>query len=73
MIEKIKERAAIGKLHYSWVVTIGESLNISELLGEGYYKIVIKVSFTFTLGYGMSVLNEDVLLSRLTNGTPMAS
>lgn len=44
MIDKIRERASQGKLHYSWVVTIGESLGIPELLGAGYYEIVIQVS-----------------------------
>lgn len=44
MIDKIRERASQGKLQYSWVVTIGESLNIPELLGAGYYEIVIQVS-----------------------------
>ncbi|KAG8907801.1 hypothetical protein FRC01_007563 [Tulasnella sp. 417] len=42
MIDKIRERASQGKLHYSWVVTIGESLSIPELLGAGYYEIVIQ-------------------------------
>ncbi|KAG9018174.1 hypothetical protein FRB90_012018 [Tulasnella sp. 427] len=42
MIDKIRERALQGKLHYSWVVTIGESLGIPELLGAGYYEIVIQ-------------------------------
>lgn len=42
MIDKVRERASQGKLHYSWVVTIGESLSIPELLGAGYYEIVIQ-------------------------------
>lgn len=42
MIDKIRERASQGKLQYSWVVTIGEALNIPELLGAGYYEIVIQ-------------------------------
>ncbi|KAG8897609.1 hypothetical protein FRB99_008042 [Tulasnella sp. 403] len=42
MIKKVKERAAAGKLLYSWVLSIGEALDIGELLADAYYQTVIK-------------------------------
>ncbi len=41
-------------LSYSWMINIGESLQIEELIGEGYYNIVIKVCTT--LGSNHSVV-----------------
>ncbi|KAG8997193.1 hypothetical protein FRB94_011140 [Tulasnella sp. JGI-2019a] len=42
MIERIIEQANHRRLAWSWLVTIGEALQITELMGEGYYHIVIR-------------------------------
>lgn len=47
MIERIVEQANRRRLAWSWLVTIGESLQITELMGEGYYHLVIRVSPSF--------------------------
>ncbi|KAG8875030.1 hypothetical protein FRB97_005478 [Tulasnella sp. 331] len=42
MIERIIHQANHRRLAWSWLVTIGESLQITELMGEGYYHLVIR-------------------------------
>lgn len=65
MVDKIKERASSGNLAYSWVIAIGESLGIPELLGEGYYRTVIKVRQT-RLDYALLSLSPAFSRPSLT-------